>query len=41
MYIGNRYLAGKRMEAEEMRRQPIRSEIIGEIFNRVRRRVGE
>lgn len=39
MYIGNRYLAGEKMEAMEISRQPLRSEKIEEIFRKVKRRV--
>lgn len=41
MYIGNRYLAGKRVEADALSMQPLRSAKIEEIFRRVKRRVEE
>lgn len=41
MYIGSRYLNGSRVEGEELTARPLKSEKIGEIMRRVRRRAGE
>lgn len=41
MYIGNRYLAGKKIDADALNKQPMKSEKISEIFLRVKRRIEE
>lgn len=41
MYIGNRYLAGKKVEAQEISNYPMKSDKIEEIFRKVKRRVEE
>ena len=41
MYIGKRYLKGEQIERKALSETAMRSEKIGEIFRRVKRRVEE
>ena len=41
MYIGKRYLGGEEIDGRTLAERPMKSEKVGEIFRRVRRRVGE
>lgn len=40
MYVGSRYLNGEKIGRGDLAAIPVKSEKIGEIFRRVRRRAG-